>query len=76
MSLEVGRVCYKTRGRSQGNKVVVLEHLKNGFVVIEGINTKRKNCNPRELFPTPQKIDVKKEAKRDAIVKMLKETGA
>lgn len=77
MSMETGRICYKTKGRTQGGKVVVLETLKNGFVVIEGPRTKRKQCNPRHLFPTAQKISVSKDAKREEILKLLrKEEGA
>ncbi|MBU0635436.1 50S ribosomal protein L14e [Candidatus Micrarchaeota archaeon] len=75
MSLEIGRICYKTKGRTQGSKVVVLEHLKNGFVTIEGTQTKRKPCNPRELFPTTQKINATKETKREEILKMLQESA-
>lgn len=71
--LEVGLVCFKTRGRTQGDKVVIVEMSKDGNAVVEGIKTKRKSCNPRHLFPTAQKIEVKKDAKRAEIVKLLEE---
>ncbi len=70
--IEVGQVCFKTRGRTQGDKVVVVETGKDGMVVVEGLHTKRKPCNPRHLFPTNQKIEISKEAKREEILKLLK----
>jgi ribosomal protein L14E/L6E/L27E len=72
MLLEVGQVCFKTKGRTQGDKVVIVETRKDGQVVIEGLHTKRKPCNPRHLFPTSQKIGLSKETKREEILKLLK----
>lgn len=70
--LEVGQVCFKTKGRTQGDKVIILETRKDGMVVIEGRHTKRKPCNPRHLFPTSQKVEIKNDAKREEILKLLK----
>ncbi len=70
--IEIGQICFKTRGRTQGDKVVVIETRKDGMVVVEGLHTKRKPCNPRHLFPTNQKVEIKKEAKREEILKLLK----
>lgn len=70
--IETGQICFKTRGRTQGDKVVVIETRKDGMVVVEGLRTKRKPCNPRHLFPTSQKIEISKEAKREEILKLLK----
>jgi len=56
--LEKGAVCIKTRGRSAGKKVVVLEFDKKGsFAVVEGPNGKKKRCNVMHLFPTGQKAE-------------------
>lgn len=71
--LEIGQVCFKTKGRTQGDKVVIVEMRKDGMVIVEGIHTKRKPCNPRHLFPTSQRVEIKKEAKREEIMKLLKE---
>lgn len=74
--LDVGQICFRTRGRTQGDRVVVLENRKDGMVIIEGRHTKRKACNPRHLFPTSRKISLGTETKREEILKLLKEQQA
>jgi len=49
--MEVGQVCIKTRGRKAGLKCTVLSKAKNGRVMIEGKNMKKKECNVLHLFP-------------------------
>jgi large subunit ribosomal protein L14e len=70
--IEVGMVCLKIAGRNAGEKVVVVEKEKDGFVTIEGISVKRKRCNVTHLFVTPQRADIGKGAKREEIVAALK----
>ena len=71
--LDVGRVCFKTSGRTQGDRVVVLDVQQDGRVLVEGLKTKRRPCNPRHLFPTMEKIGVDKKSSRIDIAKQLKE---
>ncbi|MBS3062103.1 MAG: 50S ribosomal protein L14e [Candidatus Diapherotrites archaeon] len=70
--IEVGRICIKTTGRNAGKRVVVVDIEKDGFVTIEGVEVKRKRCNPSHLFVTPEKAELKKGAKREEIVSALK----
>ncbi len=70
--IEIGTVCIKTTGRNAGQKVVVVELEKDGFVVVEGPAVKRKRCNPMHLFITPEKINVKKGAKREDVIAAFK----
>ncbi|RLG70187.1 MAG: 50S ribosomal protein L14e [Candidatus Iainarchaeum archaeon] len=56
-AIEPGRVCYKTRGREAGKKVVVLE-LQNLYATVVGKGGKKEKCNIRHLFPLKEKIDV------------------
>jgi large subunit ribosomal protein L14e len=69
--MEIGQVCVKTKGREAGNKVVVLSSEKNGRVLIDGANVKRKECNILHLFPLKEKVSVKADAKHEEIVKAL-----
>ena len=56
-AIEPGRVCYKTRGRGAGKKVVVLE-LKDIYATVVGKTGKKEKCNIRHLFPLKEKIAV------------------
>jgi len=70
--MEVGAVCIKTRGKEAGRRVVILSETKKGKVLIDGPKVKRKECNALHLFPLNQKVEVKKEASHDEVVRALK----
>lgn len=71
--LEIGSVCVKTRGREAGKKVVIVDlDSKANFATIDGPEVKRKKCNVRHLFPTGKKMDIKKNASHEEIVKHMK----
>ncbi|MFH1240534.1 MAG: KOW motif-containing protein [Candidatus Diapherotrites archaeon] len=71
--IEIGRICLKTRGREAGKQAVIVSiDEKTGFAIIDGTDIKRKQCNLRHLFPTNKKLDIKKDAKHDEIIKLMK----
>ncbi len=71
--IEIGRICLKTRGREAGKLGVIVNiDEKTGFAVIDGLYVKRRKCNLRHLFPTNKKLDIKKDAKHEEIVKLMK----
>ncbi len=70
--MEIGQVCIKTKGKDAGKKVVILTKLKEGKVLIDGKQVKRKNCNILHLFPIEQKIKVEEKTTHEEIVKLLK----
>ncbi len=57
-AIEPGRVCYKTRGRDAGRKVVVLE-VSGCFATVVKRSGKKERCNIRHLFPLREKLDAK-----------------
>ncbi len=60
MVIEIGIVCYKTAGRSAGEKVVITSiDREKGIAMVQGIVGKEKKCNLRHLWITKEKIDVK-----------------
>jgi large subunit ribosomal protein L14e len=69
--MDIGRVCVKTAGREAGRKVAVVD-VEKEFVVIEGVNVRRRRCSTAHLFPTKEKIGIKKGAKHEEIVRLLK----
>ncbi|MFH1751340.1 MAG: 50S ribosomal protein L14e [archaeon] len=70
--LKVGRVCVKKKGREAGKTVVIIEN-KDKFVLVDGLRTRRRKCNPVHLFPTDKVLDLKENASHEQVVKALKE---
>ncbi|MEM4598344.1 MAG: 50S ribosomal protein L14e [Candidatus Diapherotrites archaeon] len=69
MAIEKGRICYKSKGRNAGEKVVVIDVSKDGAEIIYKSGKKEK-CNIRHLFPTAEKVDIKNKSVEE-IVKMV-----
>jgi large subunit ribosomal protein L14e len=61
-AIEVGSICVKRKGREAGRKAVVIDVLENQFVLIDGVNVKRRKCNARHLVPLGEKAALKKGA--------------
>ena len=70
--MDIGQVCLKTKGREAGNKAVILSEAKNGKVLIDGKKIKRRECNVLHLFPLKEKVDIKKDAKHEDVIKAMK----
>lgn len=71
--IEIGRVCVKTAGRDAGNHCVIVEVLKNNYVMIDG-NVRRRKCNMIHLEPLDKVIKIKaKAATKDVQAAMKKE---
>lgn len=72
-AIEVGRICFKTKGREAGKTVVIVEKMNDNFVAVEGDGIKKGKCNVLHLFPTKEKISITKSSNHDEIIKLLKE---
>ncbi len=68
----VGRICIKLAGRDAGNEAVIIDILDDKYVLIDG-NVRRRKCNILHLEPTSKKIEMRKNASHDDIVKAFKE---
>ena len=66
----VGTVCIKIAGRDAGNKCVVVEEEKDGYVLIDGA-VRRKKCNVKHLEPTGDSVKIKKGASHAEVAKAL-----
>ena len=68
--LEVGRICVKIAGRDSGKKCVIVD-IEGSKYVIDG-QTRRRKVNGLHLEPIAEKVDLKKGASHDDVVKVLK----
>ena len=71
---EIGRLCVKIAGRDAGKKCVVVDILKENYVLIDGL-TRRRKCNLTHLEPLKEKIDIKKNASAEDVKKAFKKLG-
>lgn len=72
--IEIGRVCVKTAGRDAGNHCVIVEVLKNNYVMIDG-NVRRRKCNVIHLEPIDQIIKIKEKATTKDVKAAMKKEG-
>ena len=77
MSLKIGSVCIKTRGRDAGSKCVVIstatKSAKGNVIEVQGLVRKNKRkVNMEHLIPTGTVVKVTKTSKHEDVVKLLK----
>ena len=68
---EVGRLCVKLAGRDAGKKCVIVDILKDNYVLIDGA-TRRKKCNTAHLEPLDKIIKIRKKATHADVTKEFK----
>ena len=68
--LEIGRVCVKLAGRDAGKTAVIVDILKEPFVLIDG-EVRRRKCNIKHLEPLEKTIEIKKNASHTEVLKAL-----
>ena len=68
---EVGRLCVKLAGRDAGKKCIIIDILKDNYVMIGG-STRRRKCNTAHLEPLDKVIKIKKKATRADVAKAFK----
>lgn len=74
MVTEIGRLCIKLAGRDAGRECLIVENIKDSFVLIDG-NTRRRKCNISHLELLPQKADLKKGASHEEVMAALGKLG-
>jgi len=70
----VGRICIKLAGRDAGQICVVVEELKDNYILIDG-SVRRRKCNLRHVELLPNKAEIKTGAEHGEIVSALKKVG-
>ena len=69
---DIGRVCIKTLGREAGRYCVVVEVIDKNYVLIDGLNVRRRRANYKHLEPISETIDIKKGASHSDIDDAIK----
>jgi len=78
-AIEVGRVCIKVRGREAGRKCVIVDIIDENFVLITGpkslTGVKRRRANIDHIEPLDKKINIRKGAGDEEVLKAIEEAG-
>ncbi|MBY9014443.1 MAG: 50S ribosomal protein L14e [Candidatus Lokiarchaeota archaeon] len=69
---DIGRVCVKTTGREAGKYCVVVDIIDKNYVIIDGLNVRRRRANYKHLEPISETIDIKKGAKHSDLEEAIK----
>ncbi|MBI4139584.1 50S ribosomal protein L14e [Candidatus Woesearchaeota archaeon] len=68
---EIGSLCLKIAGRDSGGKCVVIKHVDEHHVMIDG-ETRRRKCNKQHLEPLGKTIDIKENALHEDVIQAFK----
>jgi large subunit ribosomal protein L14e len=68
---DIGRVAVKTLGREAGEHCVVVDIIDKNYVLIDGINVRRRRSNVNHLVPTKDKVDIKKGISKEDLKKAI-----
>ncbi len=78
-AIEVGRICVKVRGREAGRKCVIVDIIDENFVLITGPKSlsgvRRRRANVDHIEPLDKKIEIKKGASDEEVLKAIEEAG-
>ncbi len=76
---DIGRICVKVAGREAGRKCVIVDIKDENFVIVTGpkslTGVKRRQCNVKHLEPTEYKINIRKGASDEEVLKAIEEAG-
>ena len=80
---DIGRVCVKTTGREAGKYCIIVDVVDKNYLLIDGLEVRRRRVNYKHVEPTKDVIEIKKGAdhasvetaiKNANITKKMKET--
>ncbi len=75
VAIEVGRICVKTAGRETGKRCVIVDVIDKNYVLITGpkslTGVKRRRTNVDHMQATEEKIELKRDATDEDVLKAL-----
>jgi large subunit ribosomal protein L14e len=71
-AIDIGRVCRKTQGREKGELCVIIDLVDRNYVVVAGINVKRRRVNMDHITPLDSLINIQRNATDEEVVGALR----
>ncbi len=69
---DIGRLCVKTLGREAGHYCVIVDIVDKNYLLIDGLNVRRRRVNYKHIEPLVDSIDIKKGAKHEEVEAAIK----
>jgi len=69
---DIGRVCVKTMGREAGHYCIVVDIIDKNYVIIDGLEIRRRRVNYKHIEPLPDLVEIKKGAKHEDVEAAIK----
>lgn len=69
---DIGRICIKTMGREAGHYCVIVDIIDKNYVLIDGLNVRRRRVNYRHVEPIADTVELKKGANHSEVEAAIK----
>jgi len=71
-AIDVGRVCRKTQGREKGQICVIVDLVDRNYVVVAGLNVKRRRVNMDHIIPLDRILNIQRNATDEEVIGALR----
>ncbi|MHA2401331.1 MAG: 50S ribosomal protein L14e [Promethearchaeota archaeon] len=69
---DIGRLCLKTMGREAGYYCVIVDIIDKNYLLVDGLQVRRRRVNYRHIEPIVDTIDIKKGASHEQVEAAIK----
>ena len=69
---DIGRLCVKTMGREAGHYCVIVDVIDKNYLLVDGLNVRRRRVNFKHIEPIAETIEIKKGAKHEEVEAAIK----
>ena len=69
---DIGRLCVKTMGRDAGHYCVIVDIIDKNYLLIDGLNVRRRRVNYKHIEPIADVLEIKKGASHEQVEAAIK----
>ena len=69
---DIGRLCVKTIGREAGHYCVIVDIIDKNYLLIDGLNVRRRRVNYKHIEPIADALEIKKGASHEQVEAAIK----
>ncbi|MFX0080314.1 MAG: 50S ribosomal protein L14e [Candidatus Hodarchaeota archaeon] len=69
---DIGRLCVKSMGREAGHYCIIVDVIDKNYLLIDGLNVRRRRVNYKHIEPLTEIIELKKGANHEDVEAAIK----